>query len=291
VERLPGWSRGRIQRLIDAQAISIAGSAVKASCKLRGGETIRLLPGPEPEHSLAPEPIPLEIVYEDEDLAVINKPAGLVVHHGAGVHSGTLVNALLYHFQQLSHAGGADRPGIVHRLDKQTSGLIVIAKNESSHQQLSQQFLSRTVRKQYIALVHGAMEDNAGEISAPIGRDRVHRMRMTTRARRSREAHTGYEVLERFPGFTLLRVSIKTGRTHQIRVHFSARKHPVVGDTLYGAPAQARVSGATRQLPSLHRNFLHAAHLEFAHPRSGQPMSFSAELPAELNEFLQLLRI
>lgn len=290
VEQLAGWTRARIQRLIDAQAISIAGAAVKASLKLRGGETIELLPSPAPEHSLQPEPIPLNIVYEDEDLAVIDKPAGLVVHHGAGVHTGTLVNALLYHFQQLSKGGGADRPGIVHRIDKQTSGLIIIAKNEFSHQQLTRQFLSRTVHKQYIALVHGSIEKKSGEIIAPIGRDRIHRLRMTTRARQAREAHTCYDVLERFPGFTLLRVIIKTGRTHQIRVHFSSLRHPIVGDTLYGAPAQPRLAGANRPLPQLHRNFLHSARLEFTHPRSGQVISFVSELPQELNEFLKLLR-
>jgi 23S rRNA pseudouridine1911/1915/1917 synthase len=200
------------------------------------------------------------------------------------------VNALLYHFKELSEWGGSDRPGIVHRLDKQTSGLIVVAKNDSCHQRLSRQFQSRQVVKKYIALVHGNLERNSGEINRPIGRDRFHRVKMTTRGVRSREAHTYYQVLEKFPGFTLIELCIKTGRTHQIRVHLSSIKHPIVGDTLYGASAQITLHRNRGRLPTLDRNFLHAASLEFLHPRSQVPLRFLAELPEALRLFLSQLR-
>jgi len=289
-EKLPDKSRTQIQKMIERRTILIEGKPAKTSYRIRGGERIQMARVQQPSPSLAPEPIPLEIVYEDEDLAVINKPAGLVVHGGAGVSSGTLVNALLYHFKELSEWGGSDRPGIVHRLDKQTSGLIVVAKNDSCHQRLSRQFQSRQVVKKYIALVHGNLERNAGEINRPIGRDRFHRVKMTTRGVRSREAHTYYQVLEKFPGFTLIELCIKTGRTHQIRVHLSSIKHPIVGDTLYGASAQITLHRNRGRLPTLDRNFLHAASLEFLHPRSQVPLRFSAELPEALRLFLSQLR-
>jgi 23S rRNA pseudouridine1911/1915/1917 synthase len=275
--------------MIESGQILVEGKSAKASYRIRGTEQIELSPQ-EPEPStIDPEPIPLDIVYEDEDLAVINKPAGMVVHRGAGVRSGTLVNALLHHFRNLSQFGGTDRPGIVHRLDKQTSGLIVVARNDFCHQRLSQQFQARQVIKEYAALVHGTFEQDSGEITSPIGRDRFRRIKMSTRAVHSRSAETHYRVLERLPRFTLLQLHIKSGRTHQIRVHLSSIKHPVVGDTLYGAPSQI-VIAKKPMMPILERNFLHASRLEFSHPRTQQRLTFAANLPEELAGFLLMLR-
>jgi 23S rRNA pseudouridine1911/1915/1917 synthase len=289
-EAFPDQSRSQIQRWIDEQYVLLDGKPAKAGYKLRGDEQIELsLPEAKPS-ALLPEAIPLDIVYEDSDLAVIDKPAGMVVHVGAGIHRGTLVNALLHHFQSLSQSSGADRPGIVHRLDKQTSGLLVVARNDVSHANLAHQFQSRTVTKQYFALVHGRMNKATGEIQSAIGRDRVNRLRMSTRAAHARQAHTVYEVVERFPRFSLLKLTIKTGRTHQIRVHLSSIKHPVVGDTLYGAPARITFSTGKQTLPTLERNFLHAAFLQFLHPRTRQTMTFSSDLPHELSLFLDQVR-
>lgn len=286
-EFFPNHTRSQIQKWIDSQHVLVDGKPTKAGLKLRGQERIKVtLPKPK-EATALPEAIPLHIVYEDADLAVINKPAGMVVHIGAGVHKGTLVNALLHHFRELSQSGGADRPGIVHRLDKQTSGLLLVAKNDFSHAQLSRQFQSRTVRKNYLALVHGELRLDRGEIHTSIGRDRANRVKMSTRGVRLREACTSYEVLERFRGFTLVGLTIKTGRTHQIRVHMSSIKHPVVGDRLYGAPGRITLPGSRGTLPALERNFLHAASLEFLHPRTQQPMSFTSDLPPDLTLFLK----
>ena len=275
-------SRARVQELIRDEKILLNGAPAKPSLKLRGDERITVL-GPAERAPLRaiPEEIPLDIVYEDDDLAIVNKPAGMMVHAGAGAtedarNHGTLVNALLHHFAKLSGVGGEMRPGIVHRLDKETSGLIVVAKNDESHRKLAEQFAQREVKKKYIALVHGWMKKDSGTVSATISRDRVRRIRMTTRHSGGREAISHYQVLRRIDSpygkFTLVEVKIDTGRTHQIRVHLSSLGHPVVGDTLYGAPAEMRPhrlrhgSGATL---SLSRNFLHAAQLELAHPRSG----------------------
>ncbi|HEX2520760.1 MAG TPA: RluA family pseudouridine synthase [Terriglobia bacterium] len=289
-EAFPEQSRSQIQKWIDDRQVLLDGKPAKAGYKLRGSEQIDIsLPAPKPT-ALLPEAIPLDIVYEDADVAVVNKPAGMVIHIGSGVLRGTLVNALLYHFQSLSQAGGRDRPGIVHRLDKQTSGLLVVAKNDVSHANLASQFQSRTVVKRYLALVHGRMKNPAGEIQSAIGRDRINRLRMSTHARRARVAHTLYEVVESFARFSLLQLTIKTGRTHQIRVHLSSIRHPVVGDTLYGAPARIQRSTGTRALPALGRNFLHSAFLEFLHPRTQEKMSFSSDLPEELTQFLGQLR-
>jgi len=288
-ETLQDKSRSQIQRMIERHEILVDDKPIKSSYTLRGDEQIRVSEPQRTQPELVAEPIPLEIVYEDDDLGVVNKPAGMAVHSGAGSVSGTLVNALLYHFRELSKFGGAGRPGIVHRLDKHTSGLIVVAKNDISHQRLSRQFQSREVIKKYIALVHGTFEKGWGEISSPIGRDRVHRVRMTTRGVHSREAYTRYEILKKFQGFSLLQLTIKTGRTHQIRVHLSSIRHPVVGDTLYGAPTRIRRSGTRDYLPSLHRYFLHAAVLEFVHPRTQEPLKFRSDLPEELKSFLQQL--
>jgi 23S rRNA pseudouridine1911/1915/1917 synthase len=278
-------------------------SAAKPSLKLKGGEHIQVLGSATPPPLRAiPEGIPLDVVYEDDDLAVINKPAGMMVHAGAGAtegerNRGTLVNALLHRFGKLSGVGGELRPGIVHRLDRATSGLILVAKNDSAHRRLAAQFSGRQVRKQYTALVHGWLKQEAGTISSAISRDRIRRTRMTTRRSGGREAVTHYKVHERidseFGKFSLLDLKIDTGRTHQIRVHLASLGHPVVGDTLYGAPRelrpQASRSPGTPPL-SLARNFLHAAALEFAHPRTGKALSFSRPLAPELLDFLGRVR-
>jgi 23S rRNA pseudouridine1911/1915/1917 synthase len=290
VEKISQRSRARIQKQIEAGRSRLEDRPAKANTRLRGGEKIELFWEEEPSPHLDAEPILLTIAYEDDDLAVIDKPAGLVVHSGAGVHSGTLVNALLHHFQQLSRSGGIDRPGIVHRLDKGTSGLMVVAKNDFSHLALSRLFQSREVKKEYIALVHGRIDLDYGEITTPIGRDRRQRVKMTTRTQHGREAITIFHVEKRFLNFTQLKLAIKTGRTHQIRVHLSSLHHPVVGDVLYGAPARFLLAGTRLVMPTLSRNFLHAAHLEFIHPRTGVCISLYSALPEELVQFLEKIR-
>ena len=292
-------SRARIQELIAEKKILVNDAAAKSSVKLRGGERISVLgPAQRPPLRAIAEEIPLDILHEDDDLAIINKPAGMMVHAGAGAtddarNRGTLVNALLHHFATLSAVGGETRPGIVHRLDKETSGLIVVAKNDEAHRRLAAQFSSRKVKKKYIALVHGWMKKDSGTVSARISRDRIRRTRMTTRQSGGREAVSHYQVLRRFDTafgkFSLIEVKIDTGRTHQIRVHLASLGHPVVGDTLYGAPHGMRArEGKQDHGPSLSlpRNFLHAAELELAHPRSGAALSFRSPLPAELKGFL-----
>jgi len=286
-------SRARVQEMIAAGKILVNDSPAKASLKLRGGERISVL-GEAKRASLkaVAEEIPLDIVYEDDDLAVINKPAGMMVHAGAGAtddarNRGTLVNALLHHLGSLSGVGGELRPGIVHRLDKETSGLIVVAKNDAAHRKLSAQFAAREVKKKYVALVHGWVKKDSGTLAESISRDRVRRTRMTTRVEGGRAAVTHYRVVRRldtkFGKFTLLDVKIDTGRTHQIRVHVAGMGHPVVGDTMYGAPTRARGKSA---VIVLRRNFLHAAELEFRHPRTAETVAFKSELPVELREFL-----
>jgi len=292
--RLEAVSRVRVQELIAQGKVLVNDTAAKASLKLRGGERISVLDAAQraPLKAVAEE-IRLDIVYEDDDLAVINKPAGMMVHAGAGAtdearHRGTPVNALLHHLGSLSGVGGALRPGIVHRLDKETSGLIVVAKNDEAHRKLSAQFAAREVKKKYVALVHGWVKKDSGTLAQSISRDRVRRTRMTTRLEGGRAAVTHYRVLRRldtkFGKFTLLDVKIDTGRTHQIRVHVAALGHPVVGDTMYGAPRQARGQSAAI---ALKRNFLHAAELEFRHPRTGEAIALKNELPEELREFLR----
>ena len=287
-------SRRRVQQLIAEGKVLVNDTAAKASRRLRGGEHVVVLGAVElpPLRAMAEE-IPLDIVYEDDDLAVINKAAGMMVHAGAGPteedrNRGTLVNALLHRFGKLSGLGGELRPGIVHRLDKNTSGLIVVAKNDEAHRRLATQFALRQVKKTYLALAHGWMKQERGTIRSPISRDRVRRTRMTTRGEGGREAITHYTVQRRIDSrlgkFSLLEVQIDTGRTHQIRVHLASLRHPVVGDTLYGAPRQLQAKDGTSC--SLGRNFLHAAELRFVHPRSREALSFSRGLPAELGSFL-----
>jgi 23S rRNA pseudouridine1911/1915/1917 synthase len=293
--QFPDTSRARIQQLIAENKVLVNGAPAKSSLRLAGGEQIEIVGGMElpPLRAIA-EDIPLDIVYEDNDLAVVNKPAGMMVHAGAGAtederNRGTLVNALLHRFGQLSEVAGELRPGIVHRLDKATSGLIVVAKNDMAHRKLALQFSQRQVKKTYIALVHGWMKQDRGTISSGISRDRVRRTRMTTRRSGGRDAITHYSVQKRIDSeygkLSLLELHIDTGRTHQIRVHLSSAGHPVVGDALYGAPRELRSRHAENL--ALQRNFLHAANLEFRHPRSSEAMTFSRPLPPELEQFLE----
>ena len=295
---LPDTSRARVQQLIEEEKVLVNDAIAKPSRRLRGDERITILGSvqPPPLRAMAEE-IPLDIVYDDDDLAVVNKAAGMMVHAGAGAtederNRGTLVNALLHRFGQLSGLGGELRPGIVHRLDKATSGLIVVAKNDAAHRRLASQFAGRQVKKNYLALVHGQVKHDHGTISSSISRDRVRRTRMTTRRSGGREAVTHYQVKERIDAgygkFTLLELRIDTGRTHQIRVHLASLGYPVVGDTLYGAPREIR--GKNRPSISLPRNFLHAAALQLHHPRTDELLSFSKPLPRELSEFLQRVR-
>jgi 23S rRNA pseudouridine1911/1915/1917 synthase len=291
--RLDSVSRARVQEMIADGKVLVNDAPAKASLKLRGSERITVLGEAQraPLKAMAEE-IPLDIVYEDDDLAVINKPAGMMVHAGAGAtddarNRGTLVNALLHHLQSLSGVGGELRPGIVHRLDKETSGLILVAKNDGAHRKMGAQFAAREVKKKYVALVHGWVKKDSGTLSQSISRDPVRRMKMTTRLAGGRAAATHYRVVRRldtkYGKFTLLDVKIDTGRTHQIRVHVSTMGHPIVGDTTYGAPKQVRGKNAVTVLS---RNFLHAAELEFRHPRTGETVSLKSELPKELREFL-----
>jgi 23S rRNA pseudouridine1911/1915/1917 synthase len=287
-----------VQELIEAGHILLNGSPVKPSLKLRGGEHISILaPAERPPLRAMAEEIPLDIRYEDDDIAIINKPAGMMVHTGAGAtddarNRGTLVNALLHHFASLSAVGGEMRPGIVHRLDKETSGLIVVAKNDDAHRKLAAQFAARKVKKKYIALVHGWIKKDSGTISSRISRDRVRRTRMTTKQSGGREAISHYSVSRRldttFGKFTMVEVKIDTGRTHQIRVHMASLGHPIVGDALYGAPREIRGARAKNgEAPlSLPRNFLHAAELELTHPGTGLPIALKSVLPGELQAFL-----
>lgn len=297
-------SRARVQQLISEEKVLVNAGAAKASQKLRGGDRISVLGRAErpPLRAIAEE-IPLDIVYEDNDLAIINKAAGMMVHAGAGAtedqrNRGTLVNALLHHFACLSAVGGEMRPGIVHRLDKETSGLIVVAKNDEAHRKLAAQFARREVKKMYVALVHGWVKKDCGTITASISRDRIRRIRMTTRQAGGREAVSHYSVVQRldsaFGKFTLVEVKIDTGRTHQIRVHMASLGHPVVGDALYGAPREMRPTGSREKekgaaVISLARNFLHAARLELANPRTGEKIALTSPIPAELQAFLEVV--
>jgi 23S rRNA pseudouridine1911/1915/1917 synthase len=355
VSQLDDVSRARVQQLIEQEKVAVNAKLQRASYRVQDGDEITLLgEATPPPLKATPEDIPLDVVYEDESLAVVNKPAGMMVHCGAG-HSaadddeegdprtrGTLVNALLYRFRKLSREGGDLRPGIVHRLDKDTSGLIIVAKSDSAHRKLAEQFAGRVVKKKYIALVHGWPKQEKGTIHATIGRDRSRRNRMSTKSKDGRDATSHYKVMKEFTTpygkFSLLEVVIETGRTHQIRVHLASIGHPVVGDTLYGSPAElAPLAAAYRRAQpantkakrdretselarrlteeatgsapakakkkkaspakephalepiSLSRNFLHAAALEFQHPKTGKPIKLTSEMPIELASFLERL--
>lgn len=277
----PGFSRSQLQAWIKQRRVRVNGAPAKASCTLRPGDRIAVDPAERPAPAPAPEAIPLTILYEDPDMAAVDKPAGMVVHAGAGVRQGTLVNALLSRFGSLSSLGGETRPGIVHRLDRYTSGAILVARTDQAHERLAAQFASRTVTKIYLALVHGTVREESGRVQRPIVRDPVRRVRMTARLGRGRAASTAYRVLARYCGFTLLEVRIGTGRTHQIRVHLSSIGHPVVGDRLYGAPA--RVEGR----PPLDRYFLHAHCIRFLQPTTAEPVEVVSPLPPELAAWLE----
>jgi 23S rRNA pseudouridine1911/1915/1917 synthase len=281
-------SRSQIQRLIKEGAVRVGTGAAKSNQAVKTGQDITV-DVPEPVDPVPqPEAIELPILYQDSDLMVVDKPAGMVVHPAAGHDSGTLVNALLHHADDLSGIGGERRPGIVHRLDRGTSGLMVVAKNDRAHEELSRQFHDREVEKEYVALVWGVVQ--AGRrIDAPIGRDPGNRKKMSARVRRSREAVTRIVRAEHLGPVTLARVAIHTGRTHQIRVHLSAIGHPVVGDALYGG-LHRRVGGDVRAVSRLTRPFLHAAHLVFTHPTDGRRMAFTSELPADLQTALDDIR-
>jgi 23S rRNA pseudouridine1911/1915/1917 synthase len=286
---LAGRSRSQIQRLIKDGTVRVGGREARANQAVKAGQLVEL-EMPEPvEPALEAEALPLVVVYEDPDIVVVDKPAGMVVHPAAGHAGGTLVNALLHHVRDLSGIGGEKRPGIVHRLDRGTSGLMVVAKHDAAHEALARQFRDREVEKEYLALVWG--EVMAGRrIDEPIGRDPSNRKKMSARSRRSRSAVTRVTGAEHFGRvLTLASVAIYTGRTHQIRVHLSAIGHPVVGDALYGG-VHRRVAGDIRAVTHLDRPFLHAARLAFAHPADGRRLEFTSPLPADLQHVLDDIR-
>ena len=286
--QIEGWSRARLQKLIESEDVLVNGKPSKPSYKLREHDEIEVeLTAPAADR-FAPENIPLEIVYEDETLVVVNKPAGLVVHPAAGTPSGTLANALAYHFQTLPERGV--RPGIVHRLDRDTSGLLVAAKTDAALEDLSDQFRDRTVFKSYVALVHGRVAASSGRIDQPLARDRSNRTRMAV-VRGGRNSLTLYRVQRSFERFTLLDVELKTGRTHQIRVHLAWIKHPVVGDETYGGGRDNTIQDPKlrARVRSLGRQFLHAEKLGFKHPATKEFVKFEAPIPGELAQLLEVL--
>jgi 23S rRNA pseudouridine1911/1915/1917 synthase len=286
---IDGWSRARLQRLIDAGDVLVNSKLAKASYKVAADDEIEVELTPPPKSNFTPENIPLDIVFEDDHIIVVNKPPGLVVHPAAGVPSGTLANALAYHFQQLSNSGSS-RPGIVHRLDKDTSGLLVVAKTESDHENLADQFRAREVFKSYMALVYGVVKQQSGSIEKPIARDPRNRTRMAIVAG-GRGALSLFKIRRSYPAFTLLDVELKTGRTHQIRVHLASLKHPVVGDEVYGSGRENNVQDVQlrARIRKLNRHFLHAEQLGFRHPHTGEQVRFVAPLPATLMEFLSVV--
>jgi 23S rRNA pseudouridine1911/1915/1917 synthase len=284
VNKLPEFSRARIQELIAEGHVLIAGRAARSSHKVAEGESAQVEIVARPPLAASPEDIPIDVLYEDADVIVVNKPAHMVVHAGAGHPRGTLVNALLNRFGNLATAPGAERPGIVHRLDSGTSGAIVVARTEAAHRALAAQFLARSVGKIYLALVHGRVAEPRGSIDLPVSRDLRRRTRMTTKRKGGRVARTDWSVLTRLGDFTLLEVQLHSGRTHQIRVHMSAIGHPIVGDTAYGAPREPRVDG--KPLPALNRPFLHSARITFIHPTTAQPITVRAPLDPQLRQFL-----
>jgi 23S rRNA pseudouridine1911/1915/1917 synthase len=283
--QIESWSRARLHRLIENEDVLVNGKVAKPSYKLRDGDEIEVELVAAPTDVFTPENIPLDIVYEDETLVVVNKPAGLVVHPAAGTPSGTLANALAFHFQKLP--GTAVRPGIVHRLDRDTSGLLVVAKTDAALENLSDQFRDRTVYKSYVALVHGRVLSNSGKIDQPLARDPSNRTRMAV-VRGGRNALTLYRVRRAFDRFTLLDVELKTGRTHQIRVHLAWIKHPVVADETYGGGRDNTIQDPRlrARIRSLHRQFLHAEKLGFKHPTTGEFVKFESSLPPELADLL-----
>lgn len=289
-EQFPTLSRGAIQRLIEERHITINGQSTKPTHTPRAGEVVRIeIPEAKPAEAKA-EAIPLDIIFEDKSLLVLNKHAGIVVHPAAGNEEHTLVNALLHHCKgQLSGIGGVARPGIVHRLDKETSGCLVVAKNDETHMSLSAQFAGRTVEKIYLAIVCGVLPHDEGNIHAAIARHPTHRKRMAVREEDAgRPAHTGYQVIERMDHATLVEAHLHTGRTHQIRVHFQHLGYPVAGDDTYGQRQSKKLAEQTGYAPP--RVLLHAHKLAFTHPRTGKKVNFKAPLPADMEEALKRLR-
>jgi 23S rRNA pseudouridine1911/1915/1917 synthase len=275
-EQMPQFSRSRLQNWIKEGRVLVDGAGNKSSFLLRGGERVEVSPADPVPLQAAPEDLPLEILYQDASVIAINKPAGLVVHAGAGASSGTLVNRLVHHFSALSQVGGDLRPGIVHRLDKGTSGVLLVARNDAAHSALADQFAGRTVEKTYLALVHGQVRHEQGRVTAPIARDPVRRIRMTAKLGTGRSALTEYRVVQRLEKFTYLEVRIGTGRTHQIRVHLASLGHPVAGDKVYGALEAERM-------------FLHAWRIAFVSPATAQRVTVEAPLPRELADWLASL--
>lgn len=287
-----GCSRARWQKLLKAGLVTVDGGAKTASYRVRAGEavTVRVpLPAPSP---LIPEPLDLEILYEDRDLLALNKPSGLVVHPGAGRRSGTLLNALLHHCPELKEIGEVSRPGLVHRLDKDTSGVMVVAKTALAHASLVSQFAAREIEKRYLAIVWGRLPEAAGRIDKEIGRHPTLRQRMSVRPRRGRAAATRWRVLREFPGpLTLVELAPETGRTHQLRVHLAAEGHPVLGDATYGGGASRLKGHPQGQVlkPLLRRQLLHAWRLTVTHPRSGERLGWEAPLPEDFQELIDKL--
>lgn len=278
--RLEGYTRSKVSRLIGEGNILLEGKKVQASHRTKPEEEFVVAP-PEPVPSdIKPEEIPLDIVYEDSDIAIVNKQSGMVVHPAKGNYSGTLVNALLQHCKNLSGIGGTLRPGIVHRLDKETSGLIAVAKNDTAHTSLSAQLSSREMSREYLAVVRGRLKESKGKIDKPIGRHPLYRKKMSIRTKTPREAVTDYEVIESFKEATYLKIKLQTGRTHQVRVHMSSINHPLLGDLVYGK----------KKTNLINRPALHAAGLGFVHPKTGKRMVFTAPLPADFENLLNCLR-
>jgi 23S rRNA pseudouridine1911/1915/1917 synthase len=288
-----GWSRARLQKFLKAGLVQVDGAPRAASYRVRAGDAVTVqVPPPEPSH-LTPEPLPLDIVFEDRDLLVANKPPGLVTHPAPGHRRGTLLNALLYHCPELQEIGEMSRPGLVHRLDKDTSGLLVVAKTALAQESLVRQFQAREVSKKYLALVWGRFKEPEGEIAGEVGRHPTARKKMSAHPRRGKAAVTRWRVVQEFPGpLSLMELEPKTGRTHQLRVQMAALGHPVVGDAVYGGGA-ARFKGHPRLAglrPLVHRQLLHAAHLGFAHPRSGEAVAFVAPVPEDFQMVLDKIK-
>jgi len=277
-DHLRDYSRSRLQSWIKDGHVLVDGARARASRVLRGGERVEVFPADLPPLKATPEDVPIEILYQDEAVIAVNKPAGVVVHAGAGAHSGTLVNRLVHHFGSLSKVGGELRPGIVHRLDRGTSGVLLVARTDAAHRDLAGQFSSRNVEKTYLALVEGRLSADSGRVTKPIARDPLRRTRMTAKLGYGREAITEFRVLGRYQGFTYLEVRIGTGRTHQIRAHMASLGHPVAGDRLYGARARDRI-------------FLHAWRIAFTSPATGERVQVESPLPADLRQWLNELTI
>lgn len=285
-------TRSQIQKLIEKEKVKVNGFSEKSSYRIRFQDTISVEVPPPQKSFIEPKNIPIEILYEDEDLIVVNKPAGMVVHPGAGHKEETLIHALLFHCQNLSGIGGVLRPGIVHRLDKDTSGVMVVAKNDEAHLNLSEQFKQRTIQREYKTLVFGRMKEKEGSFDQPIGRHHHHRKKMSSKSRRGKEAMTLWKVLKEYDQMSLIQAKLKTGRTHQIRVHFSEAGYPVVGDATYGHKNRIKnmidikLRHMIEKLPAM---LLHAETLAFDHPKTGKKLSFETPLPAYFENILKVL--